>query len=209
MRRLEPEIDFAPGGLLGFSAYSLEGALINLGTWGVPCFGHSHVAILADHPLLNELLVWESSSRSRLPCLLQERDVSGVQAHRIEEWIAADRGRYWYYPLGVPLFGSQPRDLTDWLDHEIGRQYDSIGAFRARDFTCIERWLGRENLETLFCSELVAAAWRQIGVWHTGNASRWSPNRLIRTALEVGILRPGRRVRCRGGKLWIDTEGPR
>lgn len=195
--------DLPPGGLLGFSSFSLCGALINLGTWGLPFFGLSHVAIVARHPGLDTPLLWESTSRCDLPCAIRGKRVSGVQAHWIAERIGGYRGKVWYYPLRPGLSGDQNADLTDFLDRRLGTDYDYLGALRARDATFIEKLLGKENLHTLFCSELVATAWNEIGVWHTPNASRWSPNRLARTAVDVGIVGKPRRIRVVDGRLVV------
>jgi hypothetical protein len=221
MARREP-IPYLPGDLIGFSGYSLESVLINLGTVGIPFYSLSHVAIVGPHPLKpEEFALWESTSRCDLPCLLQGEPVSGVQCHTIRERIETYRGKVYHYPLSVfsrarldsawpwprvycyhyPLsVFSRARlfegELSEFLHEQVGKGYDAIEAFRSRQTALgwIERRLTRENHEALFCSELVAAAWKAAGLWYPPDW-RWNPNRLARTALSIGLVRPRRRVR--------------
>lgn len=192
---------FAPGDLIGFSGCDLASVLVNLATIGIPWYSLSHVGIIAQHPQQPQrLLLWESTGLMRRPCLLQRRIVYGVQAHPIRQRIQHYRGRVWHYPLS-PFYAAVAEHsrhyLANWLERQQGTGYDAIGAFRTRETPLgwIERRLSPENLHLLFCSELVVAAWRTIGVWNPPNASAWNPNRLARTAWDIGIVEKRRRLK--------------
>jgi len=183
------------GDLIGFSSFSLAGAAINLGTWGVPFSGLSHVAIIVPHPdLPRRLALCESTSQCDEPCLVAGKAVSGVQWHEPASRIAGYRGRAWLYPLRRTLGPKDESRLARFCLSCTGVSYDAIGALRARDLPLgwLERRLGfwRENLHALFCSELCAAALRSAAVWDPPDVSGWSPNRLCRALLDIGVVSP-------------------
>jgi hypothetical protein len=181
----------------------LEGAIINLGTWGVPFVDLSHVAMIAPNPETGFLGVWESTSRSPLMCQVRHKLVSGVQCHSIAGWINAYPGRVYHYALRAEhrLNAEGTAELGRWWYCHAEAGYDVRGAWRARDLllAMLLRVCGfaREDLHSLFCSEACAAAWRAAGVWEPpgGNASAWSPNRLARTALHDHLVQPRRRLK--------------
>jgi hypothetical protein len=194
---VEP-LPFLPGDLVGFSGYSLESVLINLGTLGLPFYSLSHVAIVGPHPTDPlDCALWESTSRCDLPCLLQGEPVSGVQCHGISERIGSYHGKVYHYPLSIwSRMRLEQATLGEFLHAQVGKGYDAIEAFRTRatPLGWIERRLTRENHEALFCSELLAAAWKAAGLWCPRDW-RWNPNRLARTALDIGLVLPRRRLR--------------
>ena len=196
---------FAPyraGDLIGFSSRTALGAAIKLDSWGIPRWGLSHVAILADHPDFPAVpLLFESTTTATAPCLIGKLHTRGVQAHAVEQKILDCDGRIWHYPLCHPLVEWQRETLTDYLCGLIENHvdYDALGAFRSRETPLgfLERWLcgAEENLASLFCSELVAAAWREILLWTPANASRWTPNALARARVRQGVCQRPRRVK--------------
>ncbi len=188
-----------PGDVLGFSSRDCTGFWVNAGTLGVPFWSLSHLAIVADHPWAFTLtfprpspIVWESTTLYRQPCLLRGRMTSGVQAHGLVQRIHGYNGRVWRYPLAWELGHAERQRLLLWLESQLGRRYDLLGAWRARDLCLgrMRRWLiGRKNLRSLFCSELVAAALAELGIFRDDNPSAWSPNRLGRELRRRGLCR--------------------
>ena len=72
------------GDLIGFSDPGPIGTAINLATWGIPGWGLSHVAILADHPDYDRPLLFESTTLDDQPCAILGRCIHGTQAHEVE-----------------------------------------------------------------------------------------------------------------------------
>ena len=188
---------FQPGDILGFSECSLSGAAINLATWGCPGWGLSHVGIVAMRPGTTRQLLWESTSLCPLPCDIQARVVSGVQAHRLWARLRTFAGRVWVYRLTTPLTEAESTRLSLFVWTHLGVSYDFLGAFRLRvtPLGLLEQLLCPEELHSLFCSELLAAALRHIGRHGDHNASRWSPNRLCRHLVRAGIYCPAVRIK--------------
>lgn len=183
-----------PGDLVGFAGADLLADLINLSTLGLPRWGLSHVALVTEHPRYGVCLV-ESTTKAVRPCLVAGRTVAGVQMHRIGQRVEEYRGRVWHYPLriplGRPLAAAWHSYLMDLVESE--RPYDYIGAARSRStlYAAVCRWKhGREDLRTLFCSELVAAAWSRFDLFETTNCSGWNPNALVRAARRQDIILP-------------------
>lgn len=177
---------FSPGDLIGFSSWTLDGVAINCASLGLPLWDLSHIGIVARHPDHPWPLLCESTSLYREPCVVQSKILDGVQWHKISERIRGYRGLVWHYRLKVPLDRYESADLAAFLVEMTGRGYDALGALGARDtlLAALVR-LGRaEDLISLFCSELCAAAGRAMGRFpHVRNASGYSPNRLARKAV--------------------------
>ena len=186
---------FKAGDILGFSGASLVSDVINLATFGLPRWSISHVGILAE--VDDRLLLVESTTLDRLPCAIQHKCVEGVQAHVPADVILAYRGRVWQYPLYRSLYEAESKRLTRFLLSKIGESYDKIGAYRAAGvgFSWLESKLHPENLHSLFCSELDAAAYREIGIMPCENAGRFNPNYLVRSLRRKEILLPPVRLK--------------
>lgn len=184
-----------PGDIVGFAGAGWGSAGINLATYGVPFWSLSHIGIIAEHQ--GEPLLFESTTLSDLPCVIRGRCCKGVQAHRLAERLATYHGRAWHYPLCRELYGFESRRLSDFLAGMLGRGYDESGAFRAGGigFSFIESLLREQDLHSLFCSELCAAAHTTIGLFRTDNVSRWSPARFVRSERRQAILRWPKRLK--------------
>ena len=168
--------------------------MINILTYGIPWWNISHVGIIGEHK--GELLLFESTTLSDVPCVIQGKPFKGTQAVRLSDRLERYSGRAWHYPLYRPLFDAEAERLNDFLRDNIGIAYDYIGAVRAGGigWSWFESLLHDEDLSFIFCSELVAAAHALIGLLQTDNISRWNPNRLIRHQRWAGILRKPRRL---------------
>lgn len=173
------------------------GFWINLGTWGIPFWSLSHVAIVAAHPNTGQPLLFESTTYCRQQCVIRNKWVQGVQAHTPDVRIGLYRGKVWHYPLRESLTVEQGVLLTESCVSYLGVGYDAIGAFRSRatPWGLLERYWRPENLQALFCSEYCAAMEREIGVFRTGHASKWNPNSFARELQRRGIVRRPVRVK--------------
>jgi len=178
-----------PGDVVGFSSSEWTGWIINGGTWGLPLWGLSHVALVAAHPDDGRPVLFESTSLYNEPCLLQGEIVEGVQCHEIWPRVEAYRGKVWHYPRRRSISAEQSVDLTEFCMSNLGTSYDRIGAFRSRGagFGWFEKFFLGQDLTSLFCSEFAAVALDHIEAFYTANASKWNPNALCRALLRRGI----------------------
>uniref|UniRef100_A0A6M3KW56 Peptidase n=1 Tax=viral metagenome TaxID=1070528 RepID=A0A6M3KW56_9ZZZZ len=201
------------GDILGFSGNGWLSFGINLLTYGIPYYNISHVGIVADvddedFPGLNKkpgfwtrhptgLFLFESLVFPDPPCLFLLTGAPGVRASNIDESINRSRGRVWHYPCRHNLRPLHSRRLTRFLVDQLGKGYDKIGAFRAAGvgFSWLESLLRKEDLSSLFCSELCAAAYKHIWVMDTDHASKWSPNSFIRYCRKENILLEPKRLK--------------
>lgn len=188
-------MNIEPGDIVGFSSCDATGFWVNIGTLGIPFWSISHVAIAAAHPNTGRVLLFESTSECPLLCAIQKRAISGVQAHYSGARINTYRGKIWHYQLRKPLTAEQSVLLTESCVSYLGVSYDKIGAFRSRatPWSWLERHWRPESLQALFCSEYCAAMEREIGVFPTGDASKWNPNSFVRALSNRAIVKmPGR-----------------
>lgn len=142
------------------------------------CSPWSHVAIVAKS-LTEEIpdtLIFESTSQSPLRCILQGKLVSGVQAHKLGQWLRQYPGKVYVMRFtGFSLFNMEESEkrFTDQLmslinnckeKHESGEEcegkgtsYDGFGAFLAG--TRIVKWLPclvdrLDSRQAQFCVEM-------------------------------------------------------
>jgi hypothetical protein len=186
MKRTQPEV--IPGDIIAFSGRKLHSYIINFFTYGTPWSGASHVGIIGEHA--GELLLFESTTLSNIPCVIQGKPFKGTQAVHLDERLATYRGRAYHYPLYRRLYDAESDRLNQFLIDHIAIPYDAIGAIRAGGaaWSWFESCLHHEDLGSIFCSELCAAAHRDIGMLRTDNVSRWNPNRFIRRERRENIL---------------------
>jgi len=184
------------GDIVGFSGDSWISALVNIATYGLPFWSLSHVGILG-HADDGRLLLFESTQLDGLPCEITGEVFLGTQAHQLEHVVEVYEGKVWRYPLYRALYSAEDERLTDLLMSIIHTPYDKLGAIRAAGvgLSFVESLLHPDNLNSIFCSELVAAAYADIGLWATANVARWSPNLLARCLRSGGVLRKPRRLK--------------
>lgn len=196
--------DLKAGDLIAISGKAIVSNLIQLGTCSVPNIGPlgrrglagiSHVGVVA--PVWGEMLVYESTSFGRPPCVRTGRqDPKGVQVHWLSSILEAG-GDVFHYPIRRSLYEHEENRLLEALESCVGRDYDYIGAGRAWGGVVAwmaSRILEKEKLASMFCSELVAHAWNQVGILQCRNAGAWNPNRLCRYAVSKGICDKGRLI---------------
>lgn len=184
------------GDIIAFSGFGRKSVIVNLVTFGWPFFWASHVGIIGEYE--GEQLLFESTTLSNIPCVIQGRSFRGVQAVRLADRVKSYNGRVYHYPVYRPLFGFESDRLNEFLFDMIGVPYDLHGGMRSatHGLSWLESRFKGEDLNFIFCSELVAAAHARIGLLQTSSASRWNPNRLIRYERRTGILRRSRRLKC-------------
>jgi hypothetical protein len=179
---LPEESGVKPADIVGFSGRSWLGTAINIATYGLPFYGLSHVGVMANTPD-GRLLLFESTSLDDdTACEITGKPIAGTQAHSLDSALKRYRGAVWHYPLYRPLYPYEQERLTDFLMDTIGVPYDMMGAFRSGGvgLSWVESLLHESNLQSIFCSEWVAAAYAVTGLHATDNVSRWNPNRLCR-----------------------------
>jgi len=184
------------GDIVAFSGFGHKSIIVNLVTFGWPFFWASHVGIIGEYE--GEQLLFESTTLSDIPCVIQQKPFKGVQGVRLADRVKSYNGRVYHYPLYRPLFSFEFDRLNEFLLEKVGTLYDLHGGMRSatHGLSWLESRFSGEDLNYIFCSELVAAAHARIGLLQTSSASRWNPNRLIRYERRKGILKRARRLRC-------------
>jgi hypothetical protein len=169
---------------------------VNVATYGVPRWGVSHVGLLGE-AAAGRLLLFESTTLDGLPCEITGVHFDGTQAHSLDAVVGAYRGKVWLYPLYRPLYGSERQRLTQFLMGTIHTPYDQLGAMRSAGvgLSWIESLFRPQDLTSIYCSEWVAAAYANVGVMPTDNASRWNPNRLVRHLRHQEVLLKPQRLK--------------
>lgn len=187
---------FQPGDILGFSGDSWVSAGINVMTYGIPWWSLSHVGILGEHHE-HGLLLFESTTLNNSPCVIQGKPVCGTQAQRIDTRLSNYAGKIWHYRLYRPLYRHERNRLNAFLNDNIGKSYDQIGAFRAGGigFSFLESQLTESDLHAIFCSEWCAAAHARIGLFPTDSPGRWNPNHFVRKERRKELLLRPKRMR--------------
>ena len=193
-----------PGGIIGVSGKCAMSRAIQLGTYSLPNIGPlgrwgwagtSHVGIIA--PVFGEMLVYESTSFSRTPCVRTGRESPvGVQAHTVSDIVEAD-GDVRYYPLQRELFDHEVDRLLEFLESCLGQGYDTVSAGKTAGGVVsyfISKMFSKDRPEVMFCSELDAAALQAIGVLQTKNPAAWNPNFLLRFLHRKGVIGKGIRL---------------
>ena len=194
--RIVSPSDIKAGDVIGFSGNSWISGLINIGTYGIPFWGISHVGIMA-HAADGRLLIFESTTLEDMPCEIAGECFNGTQAHTLDKVLKAYDGKVWHYPLSRPLYDSEDKRLNEFLMATIHTPYDMMGAFRSGGIglSWIESCFREQDLHLIFCSEWIASALSYIGIFHTDNASRWNPNRLVRRLRWKELVYKPRRLR--------------
>jgi len=173
-------VEYKVGDIVGFSGFGRHSILVNLVTYGLPFWSISHVGVIGEYD--GEKLLFESTMLSNIPCVIQKKPFKGVQAVKLEDRLTYYSGRAWLYPIYRQLYVNEANRLNKFLLDKVGIPYDKLGGMRTAtvSLSWIESKLHEEDLSSLFCSELVAASHRRIGLLRTDNASRWNPNKLVR-----------------------------
>ncbi len=190
-----------PGDIIGVSGKCAMSRAIQVGTLSLPNIGPlgrwglsgtSHVGIVAL--VFEELLVYESTSFSRTPCVRTGRDEPvGVQAHYISDIISAG-GDVRVYPLQRELYWHEIERQLEFLESCLGQGYDTISAAKTAGGLLsyiVSKAFGKDRESVMFCSELDIATLRAIGILTAKNPAAWNPNFMLRYLLKTGIIGKG------------------
>jgi hypothetical protein len=176
---------FEPGDLLIFYGRDFSSRVIEWATRGP-----SHVGIVCPHvSATGAMLLFESTTLCDLPCLLTGKRISGVQAHEPASRIAGYAGSVALLRL-APAWRLNPREvdlLHDWLLHVANEPYDLRGALISG--TRFFKWtalMPYPDLDSLFCSELCAAALMRLHRMPLANPSLYNPASLVREVRRCG-----------------------
>jgi hypothetical protein len=154
--------------------------------------GATHVGIVCD--VFGKPIVYESTSFERPPCVRTNREKPyGVQAHYLSDIVSAG-GDVWHFPLRSPLYEDEERRLLEVLEFYLNFGYDYLGAVKSGGglvMRTVQRWISKEDMGSIFCSELAVRALLTVGRIQTPNASAWSPQRLARFVYRQGICESG------------------
>lgn len=177
-------MNFEPGDLLFFYGEDLASRIIEWATRGP-----SHVGIVSDHDDFSAVL-YESTTLANEPDLLTDRNISGVQAHLPMTRVREYPGQVYRCRLtkGWRLSPGERWFLRDWLQQFHGEPYDLRGALLSG--TRLFKWTAMmpyPDLESLFCSELCAAALMRIAFLPSDNPTRFTPASLLRTVRRRGL----------------------
>lgn len=182
------------GDIIGVTGKGIVSGVINLGTFGLPRVGITHVGIVSlEGP---EPVLFETTTFKRPPCYYQGVEVRGCQAHRLEDFLDFERGKVWHYPLRRELYEHEAERLRMTLEQSLGLPYDMLGAIRSGGFVfrTLQAVLRREDVAGLFCSEWCAEALTKVGVMRTRHLGTWNPNKLCRRLVWSGVCSEPRRL---------------
>ena len=102
--------------------------------------------------------------------------IRGVQVNRLSERIMSARRAWWFPVISNLLDNDERKEMLRWLYRQNGTEYDTTQAI----LSPLNIFGGRESYRRLFCSELVAAAYKHVGLLQAINPSATSPRELLR-----------------------------
>ena len=156
--------------------------------WTCSPFSHCGIiSISGGCPLL-----WESTTLSDVPDLIEGRKIEGVQCTLPWVRVHKYRGRVWIMVPRRKLSRNQSLELTGYLMQQHGKPYD----FRelVLEASRVTRWwinLSRGTRDAFFCSELVIAALCHVGILDREEVrpEDWRPADLARKLVRLGLYR--------------------
>jgi hypothetical protein len=191
-------LSFQPGDLVACYGADWISRFIRWVTWSAwaPAglrLGPSHVAVISES---DRGLLWvESTTQCPHPCLIRGQRVSGCQAHdpevRSRDFLNSGGFVEVWRLTDINQLNREERLLLrgilfrHFLIHPVG--YDFGGAILSGARTI--RWLGLlpgTDLDSLFCSELVAALLMRLNRLNHANPTGFSPARLLRMLVMLG-----------------------
>lgn len=183
------------GDIIAFRGHDFTSWIIRLATRGP-----SHVGIVAT--VANRLVLVESTTLAAGPCIVKRKPVNGVQAHLIDDRVRDYKGAAWVYRLA-----EDERETFDdikssklsaiLLNQFFGREYDLSGAiWSGSKFMKLLRFLRVADVSTVFCSELVARCYQALGLMNKGNASEYSPAKLLWELRQNGTVQAPIKLRA-------------
>lgn len=182
---------YQPGDILAFSGPGFVSNVIKAVTLG----SVSHVGIVSDHE--HDLAMFESTTLAAggAHCIIQKELVKGVQAHWTSD-IRMRPGKIWLYRPTRPLSDRERKRLHYFLLGQIGKDYDYAGAMASGPrLLRWASWLFKDEcMNSVFCSELVAAAYERLLRFEIRSASVYNPNNLLRRLVRWGAVQKPERI---------------
>ncbi len=112
-------------------------------------------------------------------------DLNGVVLSRLTDRVPFYKGDVWVLRLSDACRQTFiEADMEHWLVGELGKKYDLLTPWKAA-VDAFDRWgqsYNPEDLSTLFCSELIAAAFKYAGMLPTINPSEITPADIVQWA---------------------------
>lgn len=185
-----------PGDVLAFSGRGPVAWLIHLATLS----RYAHVAVVAEHE--GQCALFESTSLSDSPCIVQGKRVSGPQVHLVRERIRTAGCRVWLARPFWPLIEWESRMLSQWLLAQMGKGYDFRDA--AKSASKIMKRLKAGDESATMCSELCIRAFQTIRRVPPGpqcrgpiDPSDYSPRGAMHALCDRWqVLQPPRAIAC-------------
>ena len=178
------------GDLIFFHGNDRVSKIIRYYTWGP-----SHVGIVVNDASIGingaqgNLVLLESTTMCPTPCLRQGIKVDGIQVQDIKTRIA----QYGTAPDFLQLRDECnfcPQDAVKFHHHAkqmIGKKYDIPAALVSA--TNILKYLVTPDIETLFCSALVARLLMLMNLMNWKNPEIYTPAGLRQTLLKTAVYR--------------------
>lgn len=185
-----------PGTIVAFYGTDPMSLLIRAAT-----LGPSHVGIMSySERLLNlvprsELVLFESTTLCPVKDLATGEFVDGVQANRLSDRLATYPGKVVAYHLheDISLDALSDIRLMRFLDSQLGKNYDYTAAALSASHLLKLRW-NTPDLDTIFCSALVARALMIINRCNWSNPEWYSPAALINEIRKSAVYRKVERL---------------
>ena len=146
------------GDLVLFSGKSFISKAISLFTRSP----HSHIGIVRWDTQLNMYTIWESTTLSNLPDIYTGKKTNGVQNVLLSKRIATYDGEISIRRLNKPLQSNMYPKLCKAYRELNNRPYEK--SYANLLFAMFEKVKGKEDLSTMFCSELVAEVYQAVGL---------------------------------------------
>lgn len=138
----------------------------------------SHVGLAVRSDEWDQVVLWESTTLSKIPDIMFGRAVRGVQQVFLSARLATYEGRVGVRYLTAERTPERLAALRQLRREFAGRPYeqDRLELARAAIGHIGPESIGEEDLTTLFCSELVAEAYQCMGLLGPDRPSnRYSP----------------------------------
>lgn len=146
------------GDIILFSGTCWVGKTIKLLSWS----RWSHVGMVVYGPSHSEPMVYESTHCNKLKCFDTGENTMGVQLVPLKDRVDIYKGRVAYRHLYSELSEEQLYSLKLFRHSMQGKDFErSKYQMWSSNYSFIP---SKEDLSSLFCSELIAAAYQELGL---------------------------------------------
>lgn len=147
----------------------------------------SHIGLVLKSTELDSILLWESTTLNNIPNLENGRVTSGVQLSSLSERI-----RHYKGTVGIRILEHRrtPEFISTILalkDEVRGRKYEQNKIKLIRSALDLFWWQrNRKDLNSIFCSELVAEAYQRLGLLDAAKvSSEYTPSDFGKPRLQL------------------------